>query len=513
MARRTVSAPLSWSSRTLPPPGNRSGLRRAILEAGRGAILESVARGGPEGRYALFAVDPIRTLAPAGDPFEPLAAACRPWLRLEPPCPLPFVGGWIGYLSYEAGRHIEPTAGWDDRPLRLPLSQWTLFDTVLIHDNEVDRWTLAGVNLPRRVARRARPPIAERLDRLEALVRSANDVALRSDAGAQPTAPVRAVEPHDRPGRRFPAGARDGFRICSPGHWNLSRGAYLDRVRRALEYIRAGDIFQVNLSRRFRLEADLPPWAIYERLCRTNPAPYAACVPVASAAAGRPAAVVSSSPELFLLLRGREVLTRPIKGTRPRGETPRGDAEAAAALARSEKDRAELNMIVDLERNDLGRVCEYGSVRVAHDGEIERHPTVFHRAATVAGRLRPGLDAIDLLRATFPGGSITGAPKVRAMQIIHELEADSRGPYCGAIGFIGLDGRLCLNLGIRTLAAAGGAIDLSVGSGIVADSDPEDEYRETLAKAAGMLAALGADRDPDAIGTAKHAAVVAPPWP
>ncbi len=196
---------------------------------------------------------------------------------------------------------------------------------------------------------------------------------------------------------------------------------------------------------------------------------------------------------MFLRLEDGIVTSQPIKGTRPRGATPDEDALEAAALANSEKDQAELNMIVDLVRNDLGRVCTYGTVQVANEGAIERHPTVFHRAATVRGRLRSDCDAFDLLRAAFPGGSITGAPKVRAMQLIHEFETEARGPYCGAIGYIGLDGNMALNLPIRTLTMADGWLDLKVGSGIVADSVPVEEYEELGAKAAGMLAAIGAD--------------------
>jgi para-aminobenzoate synthetase component 1 len=272
-----------------------------------------------------------------------------------------------------------------------------------------------------------------------------------------------------------------------------------------IDYIRAGDVFQVNLARRFRTECPLAPIALYQRLCETNPAGFAAYVSIcegghrllagatrAGATLGHfsDAAVVSSSPELFLQVRGRDAATRPIKGTRARGRVEREDAALRAELAASVKDRAELAMIIDLERNDLGRVCEYGSVRVASDGEIEALPTVYHRTATVTGRLRDGCDAIDLLRAAFPGGSITGAPKVRAMQIINELEDFARGPYCGAMGWIGVNGDMMLNLAIRTMTVADRRIDLFVGSGIVADSDPELELAELEAKAAGMMAAL-----------------------
>jgi para-aminobenzoate synthetase component 1 len=385
---------------------------------------------------------------------------------------LPFVGGWVGYLAYEAGRFVEPTAfgrrsnPGDEgrkRPV-LPVSNWALYDTVLLHDKQGDRWTAAGVELPSRLSREDRPPIGERLASIERFVAK----AVTEPADGSPAAPV-----------------------ITSVRWNFSKDAYIAKVCRALDYIRAGDIFQVNLARRCRLACDAPPIEVYERLRRSNPSAFAAYLPVSSlTTGGAPAAVLSSSPELFLDVRSGTVITRPIKGTRPRGATPAEDEVERLALATSEKDRAELNMIIDLERNDLGRVCEYGSVRVLSDGDIEQLATVFHRTATVTGRLRDNTDAIDLLRATFPGGSITGAPKVRAMQIIDELEPSAREVYTGAIGYIGLDGSMALNIAIRTMLAADGHVDVMVGSGIVADSQPEAEYEELQAKAAGMLRAF-----------------------
>jgi para-aminobenzoate synthetase component 1 len=433
-------------------------------------MLESVAEAQSGGRYSIFAVDAVRIEcfqgAGGNDPFAQSARRWRPWRRLAQEPDLPFIGGWVGMISYEAGEFTEPTAQWCRRAEHAPMAQWSLFDTVLIHDACDDLWTVAGLELPDDLAGKARPALEDRLSRMESFV-------------AQATHP------------RLPIGI-DPF-TSRIGEWNISREKYLKQVRRALEYIRAGDIFQVNLARRFRLATDAHPVSIYQRLCEKNPAAFAAYVPIRrpDGRDDRSAAVLSSSPELFLHLRGSDVTTRPIKGTQPRGTDRQHDAAASRALAESEKDRAELNMIIDLERNDLGRVCEYGSVRVLSDGEIESHPTVFHRTATIRGRLRPGLDAVDLLRATFPGGSVTGAPKVRAMQIINELEPDARGPYCGAIGYVGLDGNMQLNLAIRTLTLAAGFVDCFVGSAIVADSDPIEEYRELKAKAAGMMAALG----------------------
>ncbi len=264
-----------------------------------------------------------------------------------------------------------------------------------------------------------------------------------------------------------------------PPRSSLPRPAYLDCVRQAIEYIRAGDVFQVNLSQRFTANLPADPVQIWQNLLAKSPAAYGAFLDFSDHA------VISNSPELFFSVdRDRTIITRPIKGTRPRGP---GMAEQ---LRDSLKDQAELNMIVDLERNDLGRICEVGSVKVTEPRAIETHPTVYHGAATITGRLRPDIGFVDLLRATFPGGSITGAPKIRAMQIIEQLEPVRRGPYCGAIGYLAGDGSMQFSVAIRTMTAINNQIHIPVGGGIVADSDPDGEYEETLTKAAAMFNAL-----------------------
>jgi para-aminobenzoate synthetase component 1 len=267
---------------------------------------------------------------------------------------------------------------------------------------------------------------------------------------------------------------------------NFTRDEYLCAVRRAKDYIAAGDIFQVNLSQRFESATDATPLDLYAALRAANPAPFAAYLPVDGGA------ILSSSPERFLRVAGRHVETRPIKGTRPRraGDDAFNERMRRELLA-SAKDRAELTMIVDLERNDLGRVCSYGSVRVTEPIVLEEYPTVFHLVTTVEGDLHEGRGLVDLLKAAFPGGSITGAPKIRAMEIIDELEPTRRSVYTGAIGYIGLDGSADLNIAIRTILLAQGRALLQVGGGIVADSDPEAEYQETLDKARALVQALG----------------------
>lgn len=265
----------------------------------------------------------------------------------------------------------------------------------------------------------------------------------------------------------------------------FTRGQYLKAVGTAIEYIRAGDIFQVNLSQRFSAHLFEDPKTIYQRLLEASPAHYGGLLDFCDYA------LICNSPELFLRVTRepetaiRRVTTRPIKGTRPRLPG------MAAELRDSAKDAAELNMIIDLERNDLGRVCSIGSVKVTQPRTIETHPTVLHGAATVEGVLRDDVSFVDLLRATFPGGSITGAPKIRAMEIIDELEPVRRGPYCGAIGYLDSDGTIEFNIAIRTMIAANGLIHIPVGGGIVADSEPAAEYEETLVKARAMFTALG----------------------
>jgi len=257
----------------------------------------------------------------------------------------------------------------------------------------------------------------------------------------------------------------------------FTRSSYESAVERVIDYIRAGDVFQVNLSQRFTAPMIESPEKVYDRL---PPARYGAFLDYGSFA------LLSNSPELFFRVTpDRRIIARPIKGTRPLLPSMREQLE------KSDKDQAELNMIVDLERNDFGRICRLGSVNVTQPRQIESHPTVFHGVAEIEGQLRDDVTFTDLLRAIFPGGSVTGAPKIRAMQIIDELEPVRRGPYCGAIGYLDSDGTIEFNMAIRTMIARDGLAHIPVGGGIVADSNPREEYEETLVKARAMFAALG----------------------
>ncbi len=384
------------------------------------------------------------------------AAALLP--RRRPVADLPFPGGAIGFLGYGLRTHLEdvPATRPEDTPF--PDLYWAVPDLFWTWPRGgrtvfAVAWVAPGV--PRKV-----------------VIRRLRDRASIPTAGAENSA----------------SGVRGRLRARS----NFTRRRYLATVERVREYIRAGDIYQANLTQRFRVSPTRPPGEVFRALSSFNPAPFAAFLAL------REGVVLSVSPERFLRLDGRQAMTEPIKGTRPRGTDPRTDRVLAQALRASAKDRAELAIIVDLERNDLGRVCRAGSVRVAEACRLESHPTVHHLVATVCGELRRGARLSEVLAATFPGGSVTGAPKIRAMEILDELEPTARGVYTGALGTIGCDGRVDLSLCIRVLLATKDSIVFPVGGGVVIDSDPAAEYAETLAKAAAQARAVGARPPGDA---------------
>ncbi len=402
----------------------------------------------------------------AGDAFPALERALARH-RLEPRTDLPpFQGGAAGFLSYDLCHALErlPSPRYDD--LALPDLCVGLYDWTLAWDHPADRCWLISTGLPEQGRRRA-----ER-------ARDRADWVRRRLAGGTPplhlpNAPGSTTGPPTHPVGELP-GVRSTF----------SRDQFVSAVARTREYILAGDIFQANLSQRLEAPARDHPFSLYGRLRTRNAAPFAAYFDFGEAAA------VSASPERFMRAAGRCVETRPIKGTSPRGFNPRHDSALGEALFESEKDRAENVMIVDLLRNDLSKVCADGSVDVPELCEIERYATVHHLVSTVVGRLRPELGPVDLLRATWPGGSITGAPKVRAMEIIAELEPTRRGLYTGSLGYLSFTGALDLSIAIRTFVVKDGRAFFQAGAGIVADSVPEREYDETLQKALGMAASL-----------------------
>ncbi len=473
--------------RKVPPPPAPPSLAAVIdlaLHLREPAILESSAWHAELGRRTLIAAEPLRVLTlregvlTRSCPHAPDIVLARGedaeiWAAIESeltavrcePCPLagPYLPGWIGYVGYEVGRHIERLPARAGRDTALPDLRLALYDALLVHDSADGAWRCVELDF-------AEPPpgAGQAGERLRRTLEQASEA----------------------PGLASPPSAEAHARPLAPAQSNFRPDAYRAAVARCVEYIAAGDIFQVNLSQRFTVHPAPPPQAIYRALRTRNPAWYAAFLQWD--ADGRSCALCSSSPELFLRVRGDHVLTRPIKGTRGRCGDPALDAAAAAELLASPKDNAELAMIIDLLRNDLGKVCRFSSVRVTDARRLETHPTVYHLVGTVEGRLRQGVGPVELLRATFPGGSITGAPKIRAMQIIDELEPVARGVYTGSIGILGADGSAEWNIAIRTVVCDGDTAYVQAGGGIVADSDPQLEYEETLHKARALLEAIAA---------------------
>lgn len=437
-----------------------------------GFLLDSASGEQKLGRYSFIGADPFLVFKSKGDqvtitsskktrrlktnPFAELKKLLRSYEFERKFEELPFVGGAVGYFGYDLCHFVErlPSCSIDD----LDIADCCLgfYDSAIVFDHFSSKIYLISTGLPEKETSKAAARAEVRLRWLE----------------------DKLSRQFFRRGRR--AASERKANLCS----NFTRSRYQKAVDAARQYIIAGDIFQVNLSQRFETDLKIPTFELYQRLRSINPAPFASYLNFGDTI------IVSSSPERFLRLKDGVVQTRPIKGTRPRGQGKRQDELLAEELLRSEKDKAEHIMIVDLERNDLGRVCEYGSVKVSEPMILESYPTVHHLVSTVEGRLAQDKDAIDLLRACFPGGSITGAPKVRAMEIIDELEPTKRSIYTGSIGYVSFDGQMNLNIVIRTFLATGGKVCFQVGGGVVFDSKPEEEYIETLDKAKALIQAL-----------------------
>ncbi len=392
---------------------------------------------------------------------------------------LPFAGGAAGFIGYETASEIERVPPPRARDLGIADLELAFYDLVVGWDHVAGTCWIVSTGLPEHGPARARRA-ARRLESTRAWLAGESGPPPRGRAGDLATQARRSLGLAEAD--RAPASAVPG----SPGLAStFARAGYESAVREGVERIRAGDIFQVNLSQRFSAPAPVDPFAVYRDLRERSPAPFGAFFRGASCD------LASASPERFLRVdASRRVEARPIKGTRPRGATPEEDAALASELRASDKDRAENLMIADLLRNDLSRVCLPGSVRAARLFGLESYATVHHLVSEIRGVLRPGVGPVDLLRAAFPCGSVTGAPKLRAMEIIAELEPVARGPCYGAIGWIGHDGTLDLSVAIRTLVCARGRAAFHAGGAVVADSDPAGEYRETLDKARALAAAL-----------------------
>lgn len=438
-------------------------------------FFDSALRDAHLGRYSFVAADPFdywEATARDADPLRELAERLTRFPSSSLADLPPFQGGAAGLLSYDLNRGLERIAPPRFNEFQLPDLAMGLYDVVAAFDHRQNRAWIVSQGWPERDPQRRRERAAARLalfrDRLQNAPQAyGGTTGGRADALLPPQLAPQYASTEDP-------------RLTS----NFAARDYVAMVRRAIDYVYAGDVFQVNVAQRLLYPACQHAAELYERLRTRNPATFAGYFDLGAFQ------IVSASPERFVSVRGRQVETRPIKGTRPRCGNPEADLFAAGDLRENEKDRAENVMIVDLLRNDLSRVCLADSVRVSELCRLEVYQYVQHLVSVVVGELADGRGPLDLLRAVFPGGSVTGAPKVRAMEIIQELEPTARGAYCGSLGYIGFDGALDMNILIRTITAGRGWWQFPVGGGIVAQSVPEREYEETWHKAHGLLRAL-----------------------
>jgi anthranilate synthase component 1 len=429
-------------------------------------LLESVEGSGAVARWSMLGHGPSRVIrdTPGGDDplavidrdIASLAAACAPGLAA------PLLGGAVGFLTYEAAGRYErlPDAAQD--PLGLPHQWFAVFDTVAVFDHAQHRLLLSSC-LHRDDPTGLEAAHAQALSRIDAL--------REAICGAAPE----------------PAVALAGIPVDVTAHdheANLSRDEFQDRVRRALDYIVAGDIFQVQVSRRFALPLHADPFDVYVALRAINPSPYMIYI------ATPECILVGASPEMLVQVTGKKVRYHPIAGTRRRGRTPEDDERMESELRASDKEAAEHLMLIDLGRNDLGRVCATGSVRVTQHMEVERYSHVMHLVSSIEGTLDDQSDSLDALRACFPAGTVTGAPKIRAMEIIAELEPEARGPYAGAIGYVGYGGDLDTAIALRTIVIRDGVAYVQAAAGIVADSSIREETVEIDNKVAAQILAV-----------------------
>jgi para-aminobenzoate synthetase component 1 len=375
-----------------------------------------------------------------------------------------FSCGWIGYFGYELNQYIEKLEQTAVRDIDIPLIHLCFYDRAICYDHREKTWWLAALEISG-----DSESVEDKLDSLADLLGEAEKTYI--NLPGTNSSQTEAV---------------DISKFCC----NMTRSYYFEALEKIRRYIYDGDVYQINFSQRFECDYDAPAIDLYHWQNQYNPSPYAAFV------GGVDFSIVSASPEMFVTIRDGFITTKPIKGTRRR-VTDTSDAKQMnevnfAQLVQSEKEQAELNMIIDLERNDIARICQAGTRRVVQGRTIEAYPTVFHAVATIGGKLRDGISFCDILKAVFPGGSITGAPKIRAMEMIDELEPTQRSVYTGSIGFIGIDGSVCLNIAIRTIIILSGRAFAQTGGGIVADSDPQAEWDETITKARALLAGITA---------------------
>lgn len=414
-----------------------------------------------QGRYSFIGFDPFDVFVDSGK--DTLSSLKKRYARYSEPrqeTPTPFAAGIVGYLGYDYGLYQEKIKSRAKDDLKLPDAVFGFYDRVLTIDHPQKKLYVTSSGLPEKNKSLREKRAAGRLEHVERAL-------------ARPSAREHF--------------SSDSPKCLSDFSSNFTKDEYLATIRKVLDHISRGDIYQLNLSQRFTYDTageNVDPLEIYRSLRRLSPVSFGGYFDAGVAR------LISNSPEMFLRLRGGLAQTRPMKGTRPRGQGTLEDQRLKNEIARSEKDKAELLMVTDLERNDLGKVCDYGSVRVSEMRAIEEYQYVFQATSSVEGILRADHDCFDLIEACFPGGSITGCPKIRAMEIIEELEPTRRGPYTGSMGYIDFSGNMDLNVLIRTLIHRGQKIYFQVGGGIVADSTPEGEYEETLVKARALRACL-----------------------
>jgi para-aminobenzoate synthetase component 1 len=474
--RQTDASPTPALVHELSPPPQAEAVFMRLCQKPHCLFLDSAMRHPTLGRYSFVTADPFdywEQPADGSDGLAHWAARAATYTTATLPGLPPFQGGAAGLLGYELGRSLEhlPTARFDE--FGVPALALGLYDVVVAFDHQTSQAWIVSQGFPELDPARRRQ-CAER--RLKEFLR-----LLESPLPPVDAAPATPARPTIRREQLAPQHPLPGIPDLTS---NFSKSDYLAAVRRVVDYIVAGDVFQVNLGQRLLHPARGNSLALYLRLRQRNPAPFAGYFDLGEFQ------VVSASPERFLQVRHDRVETRPIKGTRRRGGDPQTDRRIAEELRASAKDRAENVMIVDLLRNDLSRVCRPESVGVIRLCDVESYAHVLHLVSTLRGRLRADCGPLDLVRAAFPGGSITGAPKVRAMEIIAELEPTARGVYCGALGYLGFDGAMDLSILIRTITAGRGWWHSAVGGGIIAASTAEQEYQETLDKAEGLIQAM-----------------------
>ena len=425
----------------------------SVRALGAPVLLDSADRRNQLGRYSILCAGPLLQIIddqPAAQVQQHLRAALQQLgpARWPGDLRLPFGAGLVGYLAYDYGRQLESLPCLARHDIALPDLSFGLYDWSVVSDHQLQRcWLVCHPQVP-----------------------SARQQAL-----------LRQLDSHAAP--------RQAFSLCEPFAAEQGKSQYAEAFARVQDYIHAGDCYQINLAQRFSSRYQGDPLSAYCALRERSPTPFSAYLEMAGGT------LLSLSPERFIEVQNGRVETRPIKGTRPRGSTPQLDQALAEELQRCEKDRAENLMIVDLLRNDLGRSCEPGSIRVPELFSLESYPNVHHLVSSITGRLRSDSDTIDLLMRAFPGGSITGAPKIRAMQIIEELEPVRRSLYCGSVGYLGCEGQMDFNIAIRSLVCHEGSIYCWGGGGVVADSELDAEYQETLTKVGNLLDALQPGHD------------------